>query len=198
MLYRFSLAEELVAERSGGQSGDDRSERRQHQHQRPVRLRRQAHAVASATNRLNEFTFHFQDFQNEILGVTDDPILIFPTPGLRLGPAPNTPQATSERKFQFRDDFSWFKGNHGLKFGTNYIHTEARRLLLLRRVRLRAARGSTIRCVITTNTARYPQGFATPGRRAAAQLLRRRGDHTIRTSTSWRSTRRTTGASAAS
>ena len=38
--------EELVAERPGRQSGDDRSERRQHQHQRPVRLRRQAHLLA--------------------------------------------------------------------------------------------------------------------------------------------------------
>ena len=38
--------EQLVAQRPGRQSGDDRSERRQHQHQRPVRLRRQAHLLA--------------------------------------------------------------------------------------------------------------------------------------------------------
>src|SRR5688572_7614003 len=82
------------------------------------------HTMSMGANRLNEATFHFQDFQNEILEVTKNPILIFATSGLRIGPAPNTPQATSERKFQLRDDYSWFKGSHGLKFGTNYIFTK--------------------------------------------------------------------------
>ena len=120
------------------------------------------HTLSLGANRLNEATFHFQDFQNEILGVTDDPILIFPTPGLRLGPAPNTPQATSERKFQFRNDFSWFKGSHGLKLGTNYVNTELGGYFYF------GAFGYELHwfddpSVITTNTARYPQGFATPG-----------------------------------
>ena len=125
------------------------------------------HTLSVGNNRLNDFTFHFQDFQNEILGVTDDPILIFPTPGLRLGPAPNTPQATSERKFQLRNDFSWFAGNHGLKFGTNYIHTDLGGYFYF------GAFGHELTffddpLTITTNTARYPQGFATPG---AVRLL---------------------------
>ena len=120
------------------------------------------HTLSMGANRLNEATFHFQDFQNEILGVTDDPILIFPTPGLRLGPAPNTPQATSERKFQFRDDFSWLRGNHSLKFGTNYVHTSLGGYFYF------GAFGYELHwfddpSVITTNAARYPQGFATPG-----------------------------------
>jgi hypothetical protein len=120
------------------------------------------HTFSMGNNRLNEATFHFQDFQNEILGVTTNPILIFPTPGLRLGPAPNTPQATSERKFQFRDDFSWFRGNHALKFGTNYVHTGLGGYFYF------GAFGYELTwfddpSVITSNTARYPQGFATPG-----------------------------------
>ncbi len=125
------------------------------------------HTMSRGANQLNEFTFHFQDFQNEILPVTDAPILLFATEGLRTGPAPNTPQATSERKFQIRDDFSWFRGNHGLKFGTNYIHTKLGGYFYF------GAFGYELRffddpTVITTNTARYPQGFATPG---AVRLL---------------------------
>jgi hypothetical protein len=120
------------------------------------------HTLSMGNDRINEATFHFQDFQNEILGVTNDPIMIFPTPGLRLGPAPNTPQATSERKFQFRDDFSWFRGNHSLKLGTNYIHTDLGGYFYF------GAFGYELTwfddpSVITTNPARYPQGFSTPG-----------------------------------
>jgi len=125
------------------------------------------HTFSIGNNKLNDFTFHFQDFQNEILGLTDDPALIFPTPGLRLGPALNTPQATSERKFQFRNDFSWFAGNHGMKFGTNYIHTDLGGYFYF------GAFGYELTffddpSIITTNQVRYPQGFATPG---AVRLL---------------------------
>ena len=125
------------------------------------------HTTSLGANRLNEATFHFQDFQNEILQVTDDPILLFATAGLRTGPAPNTPQATSEQKFQLRDDFSWFKGDHALKFGTNYIYTKLGGYFYF------GAFGYELTffddpSVITSNRSRYPQGFATPG---AVRLL---------------------------
>ena len=125
------------------------------------------HTYSLGGNRLNDFTFHFQDFNNEILQVTDDPIRIFSTPGLRVGPAPNTPQQTTVRKFQFRDDFTWFRGNHGFRFGTNYIHTKLGGYFYF------GAFGYELTffddpSVITTNTARYPQGFSTPG---AVRLL---------------------------
>ena len=118
------------------------------------------HTYSLSGNRLNDFTFHFQDFTNEILQVTDDPIQIFPT--VRLGPAPNTPQQTTSQKFQLRNDFTWFKGNHGLKFGTNYIHTKLGGYFYF------GAFGYELQffddpLVITNNTARYPQGFSTPG-----------------------------------
>jgi len=73
------------------------------------------------------------------------------------------PQATEERKFQFRDDFSWQAGKHGLKFGTNYIHTELGGFFFF------GSKGYTIAwfdspTTIANNTnGRYPQGFATPG-----------------------------------
>jgi hypothetical protein len=125
------------------------------------------HTASIGNNRLNDLAFHVQDFKNEILEVTDTPILIFPTPGLRLGPAPNTPQQTTERKFQLRDDFTWFRGNHALKFGTNYIYTQLGGYFYF------GAFGYELTffddpSVITGNPARYPQGFSTPG---AVRLL---------------------------
>ena len=43
--------------------------------------------------------------------------------GVTIGQNANTPQATLERKYQFRDDFNLISGNHTMKFGVNYIHT---------------------------------------------------------------------------
>ncbi|MGH9754348.1 MAG: carboxypeptidase regulatory-like domain-containing protein, partial [Blastocatellia bacterium] len=67
--------------------------------------------------KLNQIAFHFQDFKNEILGVTDLPNIVFPS--VQIGQNANVPQATLERKYQLRDDFSWIKGNHNLKTGVN-------------------------------------------------------------------------------
>lgn len=83
------------------------------------------HQFNFSPNALNTFIFHFQDFVNEILpnpagvGLT----LNFPG-GITFGQNVNTPQSTKERKFQFRDDINWVKGNHTMKFGVNYIHTK--------------------------------------------------------------------------
>jgi hypothetical protein len=123
------------------------------------------HTFNVGSNKLNQLTFHFQDFKNEILEVTDDPINIFPS--VRVGPAPNTPQATTVRKYQVRDDFSWHFGRHALKTGTNYIFTQLGGYFYF------GAFGYQLTwfddpLTITTNTARYPQGFATPG---AVRLL---------------------------
>ncbi len=119
------------------------------------------HTFSVGGDRLNQFTFHFQDFQNEILGVSDDPIQIF-AGNFRTGPAPNTPQATTSRKYQFRNDFTWQRGAHALKTGVNYIHTKLGGYFYF------GAFGHQLTWfdapqTIATNTARYPQGFATPG-----------------------------------
>ncbi|HCA59114.1 MAG TPA: hypothetical protein DEP46_14160 [Blastocatellia bacterium] len=71
---------------------------------------------------LNQFTFHFQDFVNEILPNREGLTLNFPG-GITIGQNANTPQSTKERKFQFRNDTTWLTGDHTLKFGVNYIHT---------------------------------------------------------------------------
>ncbi len=80
------------------------------------------HTYNIRPNVLNTFIFHFQDFVNEILPNAEGLTLNFPN-GISIGQNANTPQSTKERKFQFRDDLSWVKGNHTMKFGVNYIHT---------------------------------------------------------------------------
>ncbi len=119
------------------------------------------HTYTLSPTKLNQFTFHYQDFKNSILGVTEEPRITFPG-GIEIGANVNVPQATEERKYQFRDDFSLQHGSHSLKFGTNYIYTQLGGFFFF------GSRGYTINffdlpSVIATNTARYPQGFATPG-----------------------------------
>ncbi|MFY9622012.1 MAG: TonB-dependent receptor [Pyrinomonadaceae bacterium] len=120
------------------------------------------HTATIGTTKVNSFSFHFQDFNNAILGVTTNPQLQFPG-GITIGANTNVPQATLERKFQFRDDFSWQAGNHSWKFGTNYIHTELGGFFFF------GSKGYTIAwfdspLTIQNNTnGLYPQGFATPG-----------------------------------
>ncbi len=114
-----------------------------------------------SNSRLNQFAFHFQDFSNAILGVTSNPNLTFPG-SITIGQNTNVPQATLERKFQLRDDFSWITGNHTLKSGVNFINTELGGFFFF------GAKGYAINffdppSTIRNNTARYPQGFATPG-----------------------------------
>jgi carboxypeptidase family protein/TonB-dependent receptor-like protein len=76
-------------------------------------------------SRLNEFIFQFASFSNAITPRNSLPVLMFPN-SVQSGTDPNAPQATEQRKFQFRDDFSWHVTRHwGLghdfKAGVNFI-----------------------------------------------------------------------------
>ena len=119
------------------------------------------HTLNVGGNRLNQFTFHFQDFTNEILGVSTEPIMIF-AGGFRTGPAPNTPQQTTSRKFQFRNDFTWHRANHAMKTGVNYIHTKLGGYFYFGAFGYQLTWFDTPER-IATDPVRYPQGFATPG-----------------------------------
>jgi hypothetical protein len=128
------------------------------------------HNYTFSGSKLNQFVFQFQDFKNEILGVTSNPNITFPS--VQTGANVNVPQQTKERKYQFRDDFSLQSGNHGLKFGVNYIYTKLTGFFFF------GANGYQIiffddpltiknnlpsaNCPIA-NTSCYPQGFSTPG-----------------------------------
>ena len=134
------------------------------------------HTWTISPTKLNQMSFHYQDFSNFILGVTDRPNIVFPS--VQTGRNANVPQSTLETKYQFRDDFSASAGNHNLKTGVNYIDTKLDGFFFF------GAQGHQITffddpLVIQNNTnGRYPQGFATPGAVRQITFSDGRGDHT--------------------
>jgi hypothetical protein len=80
-----------------------------------------SHNFVISDNKLNEFTFQYADFKNAILPTSSDPTEVFPN-GVYLGQNPNTPQTTTQDKYQFKDDFSWSMGGHHFKTGINWVH----------------------------------------------------------------------------
>ena len=76
--------------------------------------------------RLNEFIFQYADFSNNIASRSSAPNELFPN-GVQTGANVNTPQTTEQKKYQFRDDFSWHVSGlgglgHDFKAGANYIN----------------------------------------------------------------------------
>jgi outer membrane receptor protein involved in Fe transport len=74
---------------------------------------------------LNEIIFQYADFANAISANSLDPQISFPN-GVSIGQNTNTPQQTQQKKYQFRDDFSWRVTGmgglgHDLKSGANFI-----------------------------------------------------------------------------
>jgi hypothetical protein len=77
-------------------------------------------------SKLNEFIFQYADFSNNIASRSNAPSENFPN-GVSIGANGNTPQTTAQKKYQFRDDFSWHvtgKGGlgHDFKVGANFIN----------------------------------------------------------------------------
>jgi hypothetical protein len=75
---------------------------------------------------LNEFIFQYADFLNTISANSSDPTEFFPN-GVAIGQNQNTPQTTQQKKWQFRDDFTWSvtgRGGvgHDFKTGINFIN----------------------------------------------------------------------------
>jgi hypothetical protein len=84
------------------------------------------HNMSLSGSKLNEFVFQYADFDNHIAARTDKAYESFPN-GVTTGQNINTPQSTAQRKYQFRDDFSWHlagKGGlgHDFKAGGNFIN----------------------------------------------------------------------------
>lgn len=75
-------------------------------------------------NMINELKVHQNDFENQIVSLSPDPILTLSYDSFDVGRNINTPQATFQDKFQVRDDFSWLLGDHSLKTGIEYINVE--------------------------------------------------------------------------
>ena len=77
-------------------------------------------------SKLNEFIFQYADFDNAITANSLDPYQSFPNT-VTVGQNINTPQATQQKKYQFRDDFSWHVSGmgglgHDFKVGVNFIN----------------------------------------------------------------------------
>jgi hypothetical protein len=70
---------------------------------------------------VNQFTYQYQTFDNRINATTELNQLFFPD-GLSIGRNGNVPQQTIQKKHQFRDDLTWNRGNHGLKFGGDFTY----------------------------------------------------------------------------
>jgi hypothetical protein len=76
--------------------------------------------------KVNEFIFQYADFQNFITANSTDPNESFPN-GVYIGQSINTPQSTQQKKWQFRNDFSWHATGYGgighdFKTGVNFIN----------------------------------------------------------------------------
>jgi Carboxypeptidase regulatory-like domain/TonB dependent receptor len=74
-----------------------------------------------SSSTVNTFTYQYQTFDNRINATSDLDLLFFPD-SLAIGRNGNVPQQTIQKKHQFRDDLTWSKGNHGLKFGGDFTY----------------------------------------------------------------------------
>ncbi len=70
--------------------------------------------------------FQYADFDIHISARSQTPYESFPN-GVTTGQNVNSPQSTAQRKYQFRDDFSWLVAGHGglghtFKAGMNFVN----------------------------------------------------------------------------
>lgn len=84
------------------------------------------HNFSLGNGRLNEFVFQYADFDNHISARSNNAFESFPN-GVTVGQNTNTPQSTAQKKYQFRDDFSWHVAGlgglgHDFKAGVNFIN----------------------------------------------------------------------------
>ena len=84
------------------------------------------HNASLRGSMLNEFVFQYADFENGITARSQAPFESFPN-GVTTGQNANTPQSTAQKKYQFRNDFSWHAAGmagigHDFKAGINFIN----------------------------------------------------------------------------
>lgn len=83
-----------------------------------------SHSFVLSESKLNEFTYQYADFKNNIQPTSNDPSEYFPG-GFYFGQNINTPQITEQKKHEFKDDFSFSlsaKGDHHFKTGIIFVH----------------------------------------------------------------------------
>jgi len=117
-------------------------------------------SVLSARS-VNSFTAGFQYWNNLIDSETKVPNLSFPG-GIYFGTNTNVPQQSFQKKWQFRDDFSYTMGKHTFKTGFDFVNVPKLGGFF--------QTPSTINISflflpsqILGDKVKFPQGFATPG-----------------------------------
>lgn len=84
-----------------------------------------SHTWQIGGDKLNEAVFQYTTFANAIVPSSEDPYLLFPS-GVTSGQNPNTPQTTEQKKYQYKDDFSWGTtlggDRHDFKVGASYVN----------------------------------------------------------------------------
>ena len=112
-------------------------------------------------NIVNSFTFGHQYWNNLIDSDNKVPQIAFPN-SIYFGTNTNVPQQSSQRKWQFKEDLSITKGKHTLQAGVDFVH-EPKLGGFFQTPSTLNITFLDLPSVITTNTAKYPQGFSTPG-----------------------------------
>jgi|CXWL01.1.fsa_nt_gi hypothetical protein len=84
-----------------------------------------SHTTQIGSDKLNEFVFQYTTFDNVITADSNDASIYYPS-GFHTGQNINTPQTTSQVKYQYKDDFSWTSTfgdrRHDFKVGGQFIH----------------------------------------------------------------------------
>src|SRR5213082_2919463 len=109
---------------------------------------------------INQLTFGYQYWNNLIDSHISAPLVTFPSAS--FGTNGNVPQQSFQRKWQFKDDVSKTIGRHTLKAGADYIWNPVEGGFFEFNSTLEidfVADPSTI----LSDSAKYPQGFATAG-----------------------------------
>lgn len=77
------------------------------------------------SNTLNQFMFQYSHFYNSMQApkVGNNITELCFSDGTCIGMNEDIPQTTTQNKLHFRDDFSWRKGKHAIKFGAQDIYT---------------------------------------------------------------------------
>ena len=110
---------------------------------------------------VNSLTFGYQYWNNLIDSDNKVPQIAFPN-GIYFGTNTNVPQQSFQRKWQFKEDLSVTRGKHTMQMGVDYVDEPKLGGFFQTPSTLNIS-FLDLPSVITTNTAKYPQGFSTPG-----------------------------------
>lgn len=109
---------------------------------------------------VNSAMVGFQYWNNNITATAFSPYFTFPD-GTNFGTNANVPQQSYQRKWQFKDDLSVVKGNHGMKMGVDYLWEPQLGGYFEFNSTLEVDFADSAANLL--NPALYPNGFSSPG-----------------------------------